>query len=100
MGAPHKHRCFSRECNLEAVHLAQESGHNKVDVVRQLGISAKLRSRWTRDHRLAPKQAFPGHSKLKERDRQIDYLQRENAQLKSELAFFRIVSAYFAKIPP
>ena len=99
MGAPRKRRQFSREFKLEAVRLAQESGHSQVDVAQQLGINAKLLYRWTRDHRLDPKQAFPGQGNLKERDRQADELQRENTRLKSEIAFLKKVSAYFAKNP-
>jgi transposase len=99
MGTPRKRRRFSREFKLEAVRLAQESGHSQVEVARNLGINAKLLYRWTRDHRLDPKQAFPGQGNLKERDRQTDQLQRENARLKSEIAFLRKASAYFAKNP-
>ena len=88
MGAPQKRRRFSREFKLEAVRLAQESGHSQVDIARQLGINAKLLYRWTRDHRLDPKQAFPGQGNLKERDRQADelQLQRPIDQIRSELA--------------
>lgn len=89
MGAPRKRRRFSREFKLEAVRLALASDHSQVEVARELGINAKLLYRWTRDHRLDPKQAFPGHGNLKERDRQVDQLQRENTRLKSELAFLK-----------
>ncbi len=99
MGAKRKRRRFSREFKLEAVRHALENGHSQVEVAGELGINAKLLYRWTRDRRLDPKQAFPGQGNLKERDRQVDQMQRENVQLKSELAFLKKVSAYFAKNP-
>ena len=99
MGSKEKRRRFSREFKLEAVWMALESGRKQVDIARELGISPEVLYRWTREHRLDPKESFPGNGRLKERDKQVEQLQREVTRLKAELAFLRKVSAYFAKSP-
>ena len=99
MGSKEKRRRFSREFKLEAVRMVLESGRKQVDIARELGINPEVLYRWTREHRLDPKQSFPGNGTLKERDRQVEQLQRENSRLKAELAFLKKVSAYFAKSP-
>lgn len=99
MGAKRGRRRFSREFKLEAMRMVLEGGRKQVDVARELGINPEVVYRWTREHRLDPKQSFPGNGNLKERDRQVEQLQREVARLKAELAFLKKVSAYFAKSP-
>ena len=97
MGRKRERRRFSREFKLEAVRVVRESDRNQNDIARELGIRPELLYRWTRLHRQDPRESFPGHGNLKERDRQLDQVQRENTRLKAELAFLKKVSAYFAK---
>lgn len=99
MGARQKRRRFSREFKLEAIRMVLEGGRKQVEVAQELGISPEVVYRWTREYRSDPKQSFPGNGNLKERDRLVEQLQRENARLKAELAFLKKVSAYFAKSP-
>ena len=99
MVAKRTRRRFSREFKLEAVRMALEGSRSQVEVARELGLAPKLLYRWTREQRADPKQVFPGNGTFKERDRQVEQLQRDNAQLKAELAFLKKVSAYFAKSP-
>ena len=74
-----------------------EGGRTQKDVSDELGINPNLLGRWIKQIRDDPEQAFPGHGKLKERDKEVEDLRRENARLKGELAFLKKVSAYFAK---
>ena len=99
MGAKRERRRFSKEFKLEAVRMVLVDGRKQVDVARELGINKEVLYRWTREHRMDPKQSFPGNGTLKERDRQVEQLQRENNRLKAELAFLKKVSAYFVKSP-
>src|ERR1041384_1193606 len=99
MVSKEKRRRFSREFKLEAVRMVLESGRKQVDIARELGINPEVLYRWTRKHRLDPRESFPGNGKLKERDKQVEQLQREVTRLKAELAFLKKVSAYFAKSP-
>jgi len=98
MGAKQRRR-FSREFKLEAIRMVVEGGRKQVEVARELGIHPEALYRWTREFRADPKQSFPGNGSLKERDRQVEQLQREVTRLKAELAFLKKVSAYFAKSP-
>ncbi len=99
MRAKRTRRRFSREFKLEAIRMALESSRSQVEVARELGINAKVLYRGTREQHADPKQVFLGNGTLEERDRQVEQLQRDNAQLKAELAFLKKVSAYFAKSP-
>lgn len=99
MGSKEKRRRFSLEFKLEAIRMVLDSGRKQIDIARELGINPEVLYRWTREHRLDPKQSFPGNGNLKERDRQVEQLQRENNRLKAELAFLKKVSAYFVKSP-
>ncbi len=98
MGASRKRRNFSREFKLEAVRLAQESGHPLNKVARELDINPRLLYRWTRDHRLAQENAISSPGPLTERDGQLAQLQRVKARLEWERGFLRRLSEYFAKI--
>ena len=77
-GSKEKRRRFSREFKLEAIRMVLESGRKQVDIAGELGINPEVLYRWTREHRLDPKQSFPGNGTLKERDRPVEQLHREN----------------------
>ena len=91
MGERAIRRRFTRGFKLEAVRQVVGEGRSQKAVAEELGINANLLGRWD------PEQAFPGHGKLKERDKELEDLRRENARLKGELSFLRKVSGYFAK---
>ena len=97
MGEKRARRRFSREFKLEAVRQVVGEGRTQKAVAEELGINVNLLGRWIKQLREDPEQAFPGHGKLKERDKELEDLRRENARLKGELSFLKKVSAYFAK---
>jgi len=97
MGEKRARRRFSREFKLEAVRQVVGEGRRQRAVAEELGINENLLGRWVKQLRSDPEQAFPGHGKLKERDKEIEDLRRENARLRGELSFLKKVSGYFAK---
>ena len=97
MGERAIRRRFTREFKLEAVRQVVGEGRSQKAVAEELGINANLLGRWVKQLRVDPEQAFPGHGKLKERDKELEDLRRENARLKGELSFLKKVSGYFAK---
>lgn len=99
MGRKRTRRRFTREFKLEAVRLALVEGRSQVEVAGELGINPEMLYRWTREFKLDPKQSFPGLGNLKDRDKEVETLRRENTRLKGELSFLKKVSAYFAKRP-
>ena len=99
MGRKESRRRFSREFKVEAVRLALAPGRSRVEVARELGIHPEMLYRWTREFKADPQQSFPGLGNLKDRDKEVETLRRENERLKGELAFLKKVSAYFAKAP-
>ena len=97
MGERAARRRFTREFKLEAVRQVVGEGRSQKAVAEELGINANLLGRWVKQLRVDPEQAFPGHGKLKERDKELEDLRRENARLRGELSFLKKVSGYFAK---
>ena len=61
------------------------------------GLNLNVLGRWVKEFRADSKPSFPGQGNLKARDKELEGLRRENAQLKGELSFLKKVSAYFAK---
>ena len=90
-------RRFTREVKLEAVRRVIEEGRTQKSVADELGMNPNVLGRWVKEFRADPKQSFPGNGNLKERDKELEELRRENARLKGELSFLKKVSAYFAK---
>jgi transposase len=97
MGKERARRRFTREFKLEAVRQVVSEGRTQREVAKELGLNENLLGRWVRQLRDDPEQAFPGHGKLRERDKELEDVRRENARLKGELSFLKKVSAYFAK---
>ncbi len=97
MGERATRRRFTREFKLEAVRQVVGEGRTQKAVAEELGINVNLLGRWVKQLRDDPEQAFPGQGKLKERDKEIEDLRRENARLKGELSFLKKVSGYFAR---
>jgi transposase len=97
MGEKPARRRFSREFKLEAVRQVVKEGRTRRAVADELGINENLLGRWVKQLQADPEQAFPGQGKLKERDKELEDLRRENARLKGEISFLKKVSGYFAK---
>ena len=92
-------RRFTREFKVEAVRLALAGGKPQNAIAKDLGLNPETLYRWVHEFRNDPGQSFPGNGQLKDRDREIEQLRRENARLQAENAFLKKVSAYFVKSP-
>lgn len=92
-----KRRAFSTEFKLEAVRRAgerRERGTALAVIARELGITADLLRRWTRELGDASPQAVASRQDLEAENRR---LRRENEVLRQERDFARNVAAYVAK---
>lgn len=92
-------RRFTREYKVEAVRLALSGTKPQKDVARDLNLNPETLYRWVAEFRKDSEQSFPGNGQMKDRDREIEQLRRENARLQAENAFLKKVSAYFVKSP-
>lgn len=92
-------RRFTREYKVEAVRLALSGTKPQKEVAKDLNLNPETLYRWVAEFRNDPDQSFPGNGQLKDKDREIEQLRRENARLQAENAFLKKVSAYFAKGP-
>jgi transposase len=94
-----KRRQFSREFKLEAVRRMIEEGRSGRELGRELGVVAETLYRWKKEFLEDQSQTFPGNGTLKDRDKEVEQLRRNNQRLQTENAFLKKVSAYFAKGP-
>jgi len=92
-----KHQRYTREFKLEALKMVQESGISCVQVAQELRVNHETLYRSKRECKDDPEQSFPGQGQLKTRDKEVEQLRRQLTRLKSENAFLKKVSAYFAK---
>jgi transposase len=90
-------RRFTREYKVEAVRLALAGGKSQKDVAKDLNLNPETLYRWVAEFRSDPTQSFPGNGQVKDRDREMEQLRRDNARLQAENAFLKKVSAYFVK---
>src|SRR5262245_19265982 len=93
-------RRYTREFKVEALRQVRDSGRPQAELARELGLNPETLYRWSRELRQDPEQAFPGNGQLKDRDKEVEQLRRDNARLRAENAFLKKVSAYFAKDLP
>jgi len=92
-------RRFTREFKLEALRQVVDSGRPQAEIARELGLNPETLYRWSREIRQDGVEAFPGNGQLKDSDKEVEQLRRDNARLRAENAFLKKVSAYFAKDP-
>jgi transposase len=92
-------KTYDREFKLEAVRMSTEPGVTAKDVERQLGIGQGVLSRWKRQFRQDPKQAFPGKGHLKPADEELRQLKRENERLRRERDILKKAVAIFSEDP-
>ena len=90
-----KRRKYSAEFKREAVALADDPSVTQSQIAQELGISANMLGRWSREVKEPRTQAFGGHGKP--RDEEIVRLKRELARVKKERDFLKAAAAFFAK---
>ena len=90
-----KRRKYSAEFKREAVALANDPSVTQSQIAQELGISANMLGRWSREVKELGTQVFGGQGKP--RDEEITRLKRELARVKKERDFLKEAAAFFAK---
>ena len=90
-----KRRKYSAEFKREAVAMANQPEVSKAQVSRELGISATMIARWSRELGESGAKAFGGQGKA--RDEEMVALKRELGRVKKERDFLREAATFFAK---
>mgnify|MGYP000844158317 FL=1 len=90
-------RSFSREFKVEAVRLVRERGVSVAQAARDLDVHENLLRKWVKDFADDPREAFPGHGRMKAAEAEIAQLKREVQKLKAERDILKKAAAYFAK---
>ena len=92
-------RTYGKEFKHEAVRLVLEQGYKAAEVERNLGIGNNIVSRWVRESKEYPTDAFPGKGRLKSPDEQIRALTRELERVKRERDILKKALAIFSTDP-
>ena len=90
-----KRKRYSPEYKYEAVRLITDEGRSIAEVARNLGIGAKMLSRWKGEAQ--EEDAFPGKGRMKPGEEELRRLQKENRQLKMDLEILKKAAAFFAR---
>ena len=91
-------RKFSKDFKLEAVKMVTDGGMSKSEVARRLDVSPAQVGNWLKAFQLDGTLAFPGKGKLKPEDEERRRLERENKDLRDQVAFLKKTSAFFASL--
>lgn len=89
-------RKFDKDFKLEAVKMVVEGGLSRAEVGRRLGINQNQIGSWVRAFESEGIVAFPGNGKLKPDESKVKRLEKENKDLKEEIAFLKKTAVYFA----
>ena len=92
-------RTLSAAFKQEAVQLVLTSGKSAVQIAKDLGVSDSALSRWVREYRTQPAEAFPGKGHLSPGDEEVRRLQRENEVLRQERDILKKAIAIFTHEP-
>jgi transposase len=97
MGKPQ--RTITKEFKQEAVQLLRTSGKSAVQIAKDLGVSDSALSRWVRESRAHPEEAFPGKGHQSPADEELRRLKRENELLRQERDILKKAIAIFTQQP-
>ena len=89
-------RKFDKDFKQEAVKMVIDGGLSKSEVGRRLDVNPTLIGNWVRAFQTDGVVAFPGQGKLKPEDEEKRRLEKENRDLKEEIAFLKKTASYFA----
>jgi transposase len=90
-------RTYTREFKIEAAKLSYNSDKPVEEIADSLGVSKSSLSRWRREHREDPDQAFPGKGQQKERDAEVARLKKELKQAQMENEILKKAAAIFTR---
>lgn len=89
-------RKFDKDFKQEAVKMVLEGGLARSEVGRRLGVNPTLIGNWVRAFQADGLVAFPGKGRLKPEDEERRRLERENRDLREQVAFLKKTAAFFA----
>ena len=91
------YRKFTKEFKQEAVRLSQESNKTLKQIAEELGITAKVLSRWRGEQAHEGADAFRGQGRRAAAEAEVVRLRREVAELQMERDILKKAAAWFAK---
>ena len=89
-------RKYDKDFKVEAVKMVIDGGLSQAEVSRRLGVHQSVIGKWVSAFRSDGIVAFPGNGKLKPEDEERRRLEKENRDLKEEIAFLKKTASYFA----
>ena len=92
-----KRTTYLAEFKREAVELTLRDGVVVKQIAADLGIHPTMLSRWRKEYFADKQEAFPGHGNLKESDKELQRLQRENVRLQEDLETLKKALVFFSK---
>ena len=96
MSEPKRRKQYTEEFKTEAVRLVRESGKPMAQVARELGLSANLLYRWSREEHNAQSLGTTRAALKAERD-ELTKMKRELETVKKERDFLERAAAFFAR---
>lgn len=88
---------YTKEFKLDAVSLVTEQQYSRAAAARNLGIDARLLSRWVKEHQSDDGQAFRGNGQLSDEQAQIRALKAQVKRLELERSILKKATAFFAR---
>ncbi len=89
-------RQYTAEFKRDAVALVMEQGYTMTVAAQNLGITAKLLSRWKREQQQYRDAAFPGQGHQTPEQAELRQLREDNQRLRMERDILKKATAFFA----
>ena len=89
-------RQYTPEFKRDAVALVMEQGYAMTIAAQNLGITAKLLSRWKREQQQHRDAAFPGQGHQTPEHAELRQLREDNRRLRMERDILKKATAFFA----
>lgn len=90
-------RTYTREFKIEAVKLLHNSDKSVEVMAERLGVSKSSLSRWRREFKVDPDQAFPGNGQRKERDEEMARMEKALKEAQLEIEILKKAVAIFTR---
>ncbi|SCZ11913.1 transposase [Alkaliphilus peptidifermentans DSM 18978] len=88
---------FTEDYKKEIVKLVTELGKKPTDVAKDIGVTPTSIRRWVKQYSLHGEDAFPGKGKLRPADAEQKRLEKENKDLKEEIAILKKAMGIFSR---
>lgn len=88
---------FTDDYKKEIVKLITELGKKPTEVARDIGVTATSVRRWVKQYSTHGEAAFPGKGNLRPADAEQKALEKENKELKEEIAILKKAMGIFSR---